>query len=126
MLGDHNLLMVNVHVAHDCRLGNHGIFANNVMLAGHVTIEDRAYVSGAVGVHQFYAAAPSISGPAQAMSDAQATTARISRHLAEMGVDPALWLHALDTPPQALYYFTPAELSEYRLVTEPAVTARRK
>jgi hypothetical protein len=86
----------------------------------------RAGPLAAVGVHQFYAAAPSISGPIQAMSDAQATTARISRHLAEMGVDPALWLHALDTPPQALYYFTPAELSEYRLVTEPAVTARPK
>jgi hypothetical protein len=78
----------------------------------------------AVGVHQFYAAAPAISGPEQAMSDAQATTARISRHLAEMGVDPALWLHALDTPPQALYYFTLAELAKYRLVTERTATAR--
>ena len=48
---------------------------------------------------------------------------RISRHLAEMGVDPALWLHALDTPPQALYYFSPEELAKYRLVTTPVVTA---
>ena len=79
----------------------------------------------AVGVHQFYAAAPVVSGPEQAMSDAQATTARISRHLAEMGVDPALWLHALDTPPQALYYFTPAELAKYGLVTEPAAATAR-
>jgi hypothetical protein len=71
----------------------------------------------AVGVHQFYAAGRAVSGPEQAMSDAQTTTARISRHLAAMGVDPALWLHALDTPPQALYYFTPDEMSEYRLVT---------
>lgn len=53
VLGDHNLLMVNVHIAHDCRLGNHTIFANNAMLAGHVSVDDRAYVSGAVGVHQF-------------------------------------------------------------------------
>jgi UDP-N-acetylglucosamine acyltransferase len=52
-VGDNNLLMVNVHVAHDCRVGSHGIFANNAMLAGHVSVEDRAYVSGAVGVHQF-------------------------------------------------------------------------
>jgi UDP-N-acetylglucosamine acyltransferase len=52
-IGDGNLLMVNVHVAHDCQLGNHTILANNAMLAGHVTIEDRAYISGAVGVHQF-------------------------------------------------------------------------
>ncbi|WP_347244880.1 acyl-ACP--UDP-N-acetylglucosamine O-acyltransferase [Thermogutta sp.] len=53
LVGDNNLLMVNVHIAHDCRIGNNTIFANNVMLAGHVTVGDRAYVSGAVAVHQF-------------------------------------------------------------------------
>ncbi|MGO8744464.1 MAG: acyl-ACP--UDP-N-acetylglucosamine O-acyltransferase [Thermoguttaceae bacterium] len=53
IVGDNNLLMVNVHIAHDCRLGNNTIFANNSMLAGHVTVGDRAYVSGAVAVHQF-------------------------------------------------------------------------
>ena len=53
ILGDNNLLMVNVHVAHDCRVGNHTIFANNGMLAGHVTVGDGAYLSGAVAVHQF-------------------------------------------------------------------------
>lgn len=53
VVGDNNLLMVNAHVAHDCRLGNHCILANNVMLAGHVTVGDRAYLSGAVAVHQF-------------------------------------------------------------------------
>lgn len=52
-IGDNNLLMVNVHIAHDCRVGNNTIFANNAMLAGHVTVGDRAYVSGAVAVHQF-------------------------------------------------------------------------
>ena len=53
IVGDNNLLMVNVHLAHDCRVGNHTIFANNAMLAGHVTVGDRAYLSGAVAVHQF-------------------------------------------------------------------------
>ncbi len=77
----------------------------------------------AVGVHQFYAAAAGMSGPEQAMSDAQVTTARISRHLAAMDVDPAMWLHALDTPPQALYYLSPAERSQYRLVTGPPSVA---
>jgi UDP-N-acetylglucosamine acyltransferase len=52
-VGDHNLLMVGVHVAHDCRVGSHTIFANNSMLAGHVAVEDRAYISGGVAVHQF-------------------------------------------------------------------------
>jgi UDP-N-acetylglucosamine acyltransferase len=53
LIGDHCLLMVNVHVAHDCHLGNHVIATNNAMLAGHVHVADRAYISGAAGVHQF-------------------------------------------------------------------------
>lgn len=52
-LGSQNLLMVGTHVAHDCQLGSNIIAANNTMLAGHVSVEDRAYLSGAVGVHQF-------------------------------------------------------------------------
>jgi UDP-N-acetylglucosamine acyltransferase len=53
IIGDNCLLMVNSHVAHDCRLGNQVILTNNAMLAGHVAVADRAYISGAVGVHQF-------------------------------------------------------------------------
>jgi UDP-N-acetylglucosamine acyltransferase len=53
IVGDGNFLMAGVHVAHDCRIGNQVIFANNALLAGHVVVEDRAFVSGAVGVHQF-------------------------------------------------------------------------
>ena len=52
-IGDKCLLMVGSHVAHDCRLGNNVIMANNAMLAGHVVVGDRAYISGAAGVHQF-------------------------------------------------------------------------
>jgi UDP-N-acetylglucosamine acyltransferase len=53
VVGDHNYLMVNAHVGHDCRIGNHTILVNNVMIGGHVQIHDRAYVSGGVAVHQF-------------------------------------------------------------------------
>lgn len=53
VIGDNNLLMAYAHVAHDCRVGNNTIFTNAATLAGHVTVEDRAYVSGGVGVHQF-------------------------------------------------------------------------
>lgn len=52
-VGDGNYIMVNAHIAHDCHVGNHTILCNNVMIAGHVTIADRAYLSGAVGIHQF-------------------------------------------------------------------------
>lgn len=53
VIGDHNLLMCNVHVAHDCCIGDHTVMANNVLLAGHVTVAERVFVSGAVAVHQF-------------------------------------------------------------------------
>ena len=52
-IGDHNLIMANAHVAHDCRIGDHVVIANNVLLAGFVVVEDRAFLSGAVAVHQF-------------------------------------------------------------------------
>lgn len=80
----------------------------------------------AVGLHQFYSATDlSTTNPAQAMSDAQATAARIARYLSEMGVDPALWLHALDTPPQALYYLSREEMASYGLVTDGSKVASR-
>ena len=52
-IGDGCLLMANVHVAHDCHLGNHIIIANSTGIAGHVTVEDRVVMSGMVGIHQF-------------------------------------------------------------------------
>ncbi len=52
-IGDHNLVMVGVHIGHDCVIGNHTVLINNVMLAGHVTVGDRAYVAGGAAVQQF-------------------------------------------------------------------------
>jgi UDP-N-acetylglucosamine acyltransferase len=52
-IGNGCLLMVGAHVAHDCTVGNNVILTNNSLLGGHVTVEDRAYVSGGVAVHQF-------------------------------------------------------------------------
>src|SRR5438477_3348483 len=52
-IGDHCLLMVGAHVAHDCQLGDHVIMANNSTLAGHVVIEDYALLGGLSAVHQF-------------------------------------------------------------------------
>lgn len=52
-IGNDNLLMAYVHIAHDCVVGNHTIFANNASLAGHVTIEDHVILSGFAGVFQF-------------------------------------------------------------------------
>jgi UDP-N-acetylglucosamine acyltransferase len=53
VVGDDCLLMAYVHVAHDCRLGNRIIISNATQMAGHVTIDDWAIISGLVAVHQF-------------------------------------------------------------------------
>lgn len=52
-VGDHNLLMAYVHVAHDCRIGNRVILANAATLAGHITVQDDAVIGGLTGLHQF-------------------------------------------------------------------------
>ena len=52
-VGKNCLLMSYVHLGHDCHIGNSVILSNVVQLAGHVTIEDRAIVSGLSAVHQF-------------------------------------------------------------------------
>lgn len=52
-IGDNNLLMVGVHVAHDVQLGDNIILANNVLIAGHVKIEDRVNVGGGSAMHHF-------------------------------------------------------------------------
>ncbi|HEX2344391.1 MAG TPA: acyl-ACP--UDP-N-acetylglucosamine O-acyltransferase [Vicinamibacterales bacterium] len=52
-IGDHNLFMAYVHVAHDCHVGHHTIFGNSATLGGHVTVEDHATISAFSAVHQF-------------------------------------------------------------------------
>ncbi|WP_110034583.1 hypothetical protein [Hoeflea marina] len=94
-----------------------------LILAGGVTRE--AEDDAIVGVHQVFNAGQDKPSPEQAMSGAQSTTARIARHLDEMGIGSGLWIHALETPPDRLYYLTPGEMAEFRLTTEPVATARQ-
>jgi UDP-N-acetylglucosamine acyltransferase len=53
LVGSHNFFMANAHVAHNCAIGDHVILANGALLAGHVTVQDRAFISGNCLVHQF-------------------------------------------------------------------------
>ena len=53
VIGSHNLLMAGAHVAHNCVVGSHAVFANGATLGGHVTVQDRAFLSGYCLVHQF-------------------------------------------------------------------------
>ena len=52
-IGDRNVFMAYVHVAHDCHVGHDTIFGNTATLGGHVTVEDFVNVSAGSGVHQF-------------------------------------------------------------------------
>ena len=52
-VGSRNFLMIGVHVAHNCAIGDDNIFANGAALAGHITVEDHVFLSNNVGAHQF-------------------------------------------------------------------------
>ena len=52
-IGSDNWIMAYVHIAHDCQVGSHTIFANSASLAGHVIVEDYAILGGFTLVHQF-------------------------------------------------------------------------
>jgi hypothetical protein len=92
-----------------------------LVLAGGV--RRTADPAAAIGLHQVYAAVlpqnVGLSGRSAdtAMAEAQTITARIGRYLTDMGVDPALWLKAMETPAQSLAFLTSAEMTQTRLVT---------
>jgi UDP-N-acetylglucosamine acyltransferase len=52
-IGNDNILLTNVHLAHNCQLGNNITIVNMANVAGHTTIGDRAIIGGMTGIHQF-------------------------------------------------------------------------
>ena len=52
VLGDENLIMVGVHLGHDCQIGNGVVITNNSLLAGYVRVDDRAVIAGGTRFHQ--------------------------------------------------------------------------
>jgi UDP-N-acetylglucosamine acyltransferase len=52
-IGDDNLIMNGVHVAHDCRVGDHCVLSAQSVLGGHVILEDHAVLGGMTAIHQF-------------------------------------------------------------------------
>ncbi len=53
VIGDDNFIMTSGHIAHNCRIGNGTVIASTTLVAGYVEIEDRAFVSGGIGIQQF-------------------------------------------------------------------------
>ena len=88
-----------------------------ILLSGGV---ERTVAEGAVvGVHQIFNGTREKLSPEMAMSEAQRTTATITRHLDAMGIKPGLWQRAMDTPPDRLAYLSVKEMRAFGLTTGP-------
>ncbi len=75
---------------------------------------------GYVGVHQHYFDESTVLPAFLAVEDIQRGQGLVLEYLIEMDIDPRLMRHALVTPPEQIYILTPEELSDYRMVTQPA------
>lgn len=104
----------------DTRVEGKGLCASSCPLVFAAGVGRTAEPGAAIGVHQVFAAhqpgAPRLDG-AEAMAQAQRVSAEAQRHLVEMGVDPRVWINAMETPPQEMFYFTAQELRELKLAT---------
>ena len=78
----------------------------------------RAAENAAIGVHQISASAPAAMPAAEGMQDAQMISALCQRYLRDMGVDPEVWIRAMETPSERLFYFRSNELLDLKLATE--------
>lgn len=98
-----------------------GLCASSCPLAFAGGVGRVADASASIGVHQVSALRPhSAPGDMEAepsIVEAQRVSAEIQRHLVSMGVDLEVWIRAMETPPDRIYYFTGAELLKSRLAT---------
>jgi len=99
------------------RIAAEGYCASSCPLLFASGIERHADKNAWIGVHQIYALEGSIGTLADGMDQAQRVSAEAQELLVDFGVDPRVWIHAMQTPKDRLYLFTPEELSEYALVT---------
>jgi hypothetical protein len=82
-------------------------------------VERRAGDKAAIGVHQVFAAsAPAGAKLGDGMDSAQRVSAECQRYLRDMGIDLAVWVHAMETPKDELFYFRPDELLALKLATQ--------
>jgi hypothetical protein len=89
-------------------------------------VERRAGESAAIGVHQVTALAASDTAltAVNGMDGVQRMSAECQKYLLEMGIDPMVWVHAMETPTDQLFYFTRDELLRLRLATEKAAEGK--
>ncbi len=108
----------NAHCASSCPL----VFSGGV---------SRSVGEGAsVGVHQMIPVGPTTLTQGQSIERIQAVSAECQRHMIDMGVDARVWTHAMETPPQEMFYFSRAELKSLQLINDvessPVASSTRK
>jgi hypothetical protein len=82
--------------------------------------ERRAGEHARIGVHQVFAVTTTASNLAAGMDSGQRVSAECQKYLREMGVDVGVWMHAMETPKEQLYWFKPHELLALKLATQSA------
>jgi hypothetical protein len=95
---------------------NGNFCASSCPLAFAGGVERRAGEKAAIGVHQVFS--PTDDPAATNMDQTQRISAECQKYLVEMGVDPRLWIHAMETPKEELYRLKPEELMALKLATE--------
>jgi hypothetical protein len=106
--------------------GNYCASSCPLVFAGGV--ERRAGEKASIGVHQVFALPKGASvtgGLADGMDNAQRISAECQRYLRDMGIDLEVWVHAMETPKEQLYYFKPDELARLKLATQLGSTERK-
>jgi UDP-N-acetylglucosamine acyltransferase len=89
-IGSHNFFMANSHVAHDCRVGNCCILANNALLGGHCELADNVFLSGNCAVHQFVRI-----GRLALLSGCSATTKDIPPFVIQQNIDTVVGVNVI-------------------------------
>ncbi len=80
-------------------------------------VERRAEANATIGVHEVAALDDAGVSPADALKNGQQISAECEQYLLDMGIDPEVWIHAMETPNDQLYYFRPEELRTFKLAT---------
>ncbi|MCF1503308.1 hypothetical protein L0F51_05980 [Afifella sp. H1R] len=102
------------------RIATEGYCASSCPLVFASGVERHAGKKAWIGVHQIYAmkGADALGSLSDGFDQAQRVSAEAQALLIDFGVDPRVWIHAMETPKNQLYLFTPEELADYRLVTD--------
>jgi hypothetical protein len=106
----------------DTAVSDKGYCASSCPLAFAGGVKRSAGHQALIGVHQIYAMSEGTESWHDGLSAAQRISAQCEEHLVKMGVDPASWIKAMQTPKERLYIFRPEELQSYKFVTNSAAS----